>query len=160
MGFSIGGSIGPLRVSTKGVGVGVSAGPVSVSGYRRWGRSHRAKGDGSIGFVGFCAVTGATLGGLSGGDDLYVAGFFWGIAIGVTLWVIVGAFIEGRNWGILAVATIGGMWTGYFVAGPHGIWPGFLYGAAVIVGWQVSNRILDAHVRSLSKAAADEDAAA
>jgi hypothetical protein len=37
MGFSVGVRMGPVRVSNKGISAGVSAGPVSYSGFRRWG---------------------------------------------------------------------------------------------------------------------------
>jgi hypothetical protein len=37
MGFSVGFRMGPVRVSNKGISAGVSAGPFSYSGFRRWG---------------------------------------------------------------------------------------------------------------------------
>jgi hypothetical protein len=61
MGFSVGVRMGPVRVSNKGISAGVSAGPVSYSGFHRWGGRSYSHGGGSRG--GYVVAAGPEPGG-------------------------------------------------------------------------------------------------
>jgi hypothetical protein len=124
-----------------------------------------AEGGGAPALIGFCAATGAGLGEVLDGtasaqdvDPSYVTGFFVGTAVGVSLWLLIGALVD-RNHTLLAftLTIVGGGWVGAAVGGLAMVLPGAFWGSAVFLGWLLHRVIWDAHVRSTTEHEIDDE---
>jgi hypothetical protein len=115
--------------------------------------------------IGFCAVVGAVIGEMLDGsasaqdvDPSYVTGFFIGVAVGVSLWLLIGALFD-RNHTLLAftLTIVGGGWLGASVGGLAMVLPGAFWGSAVFLGWLLHRVIWNAHVRSITEHEVDDE---